>query len=88
MVNEGSLLKVVLDAQVTFDTDAQGKARQAILRRNGLDRLAKRIDDAQAAVWIAALAKKAQGSNARARVGGRTEPPHRGSSDWVGPATN
>ena len=50
-------LKVV-DAQVAFDTDAQGKATQLTLHQNGRDMVAKRIDDAQAAALAAALAKR------------------------------
>jgi D-alanyl-D-alanine-carboxypeptidase/D-alanyl-D-alanine-endopeptidase len=50
-------LKVV-DAQVTFDTDAQGRATQATLHQNGRDQVAKRIDQAQAAEQAAALAMK------------------------------
>jgi D-alanyl-D-alanine-carboxypeptidase/D-alanyl-D-alanine-endopeptidase len=50
-------LKVV-DAQVTFDTDAQGNTTQVTLHQNGRDAVAKRIDEAQAAALAAALAKK------------------------------
>lgn len=50
-------LKVV-DAQITFDTDAQGQATQAILHQNGRDQTAKRIDEAQAAALLAAVAKR------------------------------
>jgi D-alanyl-D-alanine-carboxypeptidase/D-alanyl-D-alanine-endopeptidase len=50
-------LKVV-DAQVAFDTVAQGKATQLTLHQNGRDMVAKRIDDAQAAALAAALAKR------------------------------
>jgi D-alanyl-D-alanine-carboxypeptidase/D-alanyl-D-alanine-endopeptidase len=52
-------LKVV-DAQLTFDTDAQGKATQATLHQNGRDMMAKRIDQAQADAVAAALAKRVQ----------------------------
>jgi serine-type D-Ala-D-Ala carboxypeptidase/endopeptidase len=47
-----------VDAQWTFDTDAQGHATQAILHQNGRDMAAKRIDEAQAAALLAALAKR------------------------------
>jgi CubicO group peptidase (beta-lactamase class C family) len=50
-------LKVV-DAQLTFNTDAQGKATEAILHQNGRDATAKRIDEAQAAAMAAAVAKR------------------------------
>jgi D-alanyl-D-alanine-carboxypeptidase/D-alanyl-D-alanine-endopeptidase len=50
-------LKLV-DAQLTFDTDAQGKATQVTLHQNGRDMPAKRIDEAQAAASVAALEKK------------------------------
>jgi CubicO group peptidase (beta-lactamase class C family) len=50
-------LKVV-DAQLTFDTDAQGKATQLTLHQNGADIAAKRIDEAQASALAAALAKR------------------------------
>jgi hypothetical protein len=32
-----------MDAQITFDTDAQGNATQLTLRQGGRDQLAKRI---------------------------------------------
>jgi D-alanyl-D-alanine-carboxypeptidase/D-alanyl-D-alanine-endopeptidase len=50
-------LKLV-DAQLTFDTDAQGKATQVTLHQNGRDMPAKRIDEAQAAAASAALEKR------------------------------
>jgi hypothetical protein len=50
-------LKVV-DAQITFDTDAQGKATQLTLHQNGMDMPAKRLDEAQAAALAAAVAKR------------------------------
>jgi D-alanyl-D-alanine-carboxypeptidase/D-alanyl-D-alanine-endopeptidase len=50
-------LKVV-DAQVTFNTDGQGKATEAILHQNGRDQTAKRIDEVQAAALLAAVAKR------------------------------
>jgi len=40
-------LKVV-DAQITFDTDAQGKTTQAVLHQGGRDTAAKRLDEAEA----------------------------------------
>jgi len=48
----------VVDAQLTFDTDAQGKATQVTLHQNGREIQAKRIDEAQAAAEAAALEKK------------------------------
>jgi serine-type D-Ala-D-Ala carboxypeptidase/endopeptidase len=56
-------LKVV-DAQLTFDTDAQGKATQVTLHQNARDTVAKRIDDAQAAALSAALAKRVKDQTA------------------------
>jgi len=50
-------LKVV-DAQLTFNTDAQGKATEVILHQNGRDVTSKRIDEAQASALVAALAKR------------------------------
>ncbi len=50
-------LKVV-DAQLTFNTDAQGKATEAILHQNGRDMTAKRIDEAQAAALATAAARR------------------------------
>jgi len=50
-------LKVV-DAQLTFDTDAQGKATQVTLHQNGSDMPAKRIDQAQADALTAAAEKR------------------------------
>jgi CubicO group peptidase (beta-lactamase class C family) len=39
-------LKVV-DAQLTFDVDAQGKATQVTLHQGGIDQVAKRVDEAE-----------------------------------------
>jgi serine-type D-Ala-D-Ala carboxypeptidase/endopeptidase len=50
-------LKVV-DAQITFDTDPQGKATRLTLHQNGRDTPAKRIDDAEAAALVDVLAKR------------------------------
>lgn len=50
-------LKVV-DAQLSFDTDAQGKATQLTLHQNARDRPARRIDEAEGAALLAALAKR------------------------------
>jgi D-alanyl-D-alanine-carboxypeptidase/D-alanyl-D-alanine-endopeptidase len=47
-----------VDAQWTFETDAQGQATQAILHQNGRDTTAKRIHEAQAGALLAALAKR------------------------------
>jgi len=56
-------LKIV-DAQLTFDTDAEGKATQVILHQNGRDLPAKRIDDAQARALSATLAKRVKDQTA------------------------
>jgi serine-type D-Ala-D-Ala carboxypeptidase/endopeptidase len=50
-------LKVV-DAQLTFTTDAEGKATQVTLHQNEQDMVAQRVDDAQASAVAAALAKR------------------------------
>ena len=47
-----------VDAQWTFDTDAQGQATQVTLHQNGRDVAAKRMDEAKAAALVAALAKR------------------------------
>jgi CubicO group peptidase (beta-lactamase class C family) len=56
--NEKKFFLKVVDAQLIFDTDAQGKATQVTLHQNGRDQPAKRIDEADAAAQAAALAKK------------------------------
>jgi D-alanyl-D-alanine-carboxypeptidase/D-alanyl-D-alanine-endopeptidase len=56
--NERKFFLKVVDAQLTFDVDAQGKATQVTLHQNGRDQTAKRIDEAQAAAQAAALAKR------------------------------
>ena len=56
-------LKIV-DAQLTFDTDAEGKATQVILHQNGRDLPAKRIDAAQATALSATLAKRVKDQTA------------------------
>jgi hypothetical protein len=50
-------LKVV-DAQLTFATDTEGKTTQLTLHQNGRDMAAKRVDDTQASAVAAALAKR------------------------------
>jgi serine-type D-Ala-D-Ala carboxypeptidase/endopeptidase len=45
-------LKVV-DAQISFDTDAQGKVTQLVLHWNGKDMPAKRLDEGEAAAAVA-----------------------------------
>jgi D-alanyl-D-alanine-carboxypeptidase/D-alanyl-D-alanine-endopeptidase len=50
-------LKVV-DAQLTFNVDAQGKATEVVLHQNGRDQSAKRVDEAQASAALAAIAKR------------------------------
>ena len=50
-------LKVV-DAQLTFNVDAQGKATEVVLHQNGRDQAAKRVDEAQASAALAAIAKR------------------------------
>ena len=56
-------LKAV-DAQLAFNTDAQGKASEAILHQNGRDVTLKRIDEAQAAALTEALAKRVKDQTA------------------------
>lgn len=56
-------LKAV-DAQLTFDTDAQGKATQLTLHQNGRDMPAQRIDETQATTLAAALAKRVKDQTA------------------------
>jgi len=56
--SEKSFFLKVVDAQLSFDTDAQGKATQLTLHQNGRDMPAKRIDEAQATAAADALAKK------------------------------
>ena len=56
-------LKIV-DAQLTFDTDAEGKATQVVLHQNGRDLPAKRIDAAQATALSATLAKRVKDQTA------------------------
>ncbi|HEY3836182.1 MAG TPA: serine hydrolase [Bryobacteraceae bacterium] len=50
-------LKVV-DAQITFDVDAEGKATQLTLHQNGRDMPAKRISEEQVTALKAALEKR------------------------------
>jgi D-alanyl-D-alanine-carboxypeptidase/D-alanyl-D-alanine-endopeptidase len=50
-------LKVV-DAQIVFDTDAEGKATQLTLHQNGRDTTARRMDEAEAAALVAAKEKR------------------------------
>jgi len=50
-------LKAV-DAQLTFTNDAQGTATQVTLHQNGRDMAAKRVDEAEAAALLAAVAKR------------------------------
>ena len=54
----GKFFVKVVDAQLTFDSDAQGKVTQLILHQGGRDMPAKRIDEAQATALAAALAKR------------------------------
>ena len=56
-------LKVV-DAQITFDVDAEGKATLLTLHQNGRDTRAKRISDEQAAAAKAALDKRVKDQTA------------------------
>ncbi len=50
----------VVDAQVTFKVDAQGKATELINHQNGTDHPAKRIDDAEAKRMADEAAAKAE----------------------------
>jgi hypothetical protein len=52
-------LKVV-DAQLTFDLDAQGAVTQATLHQNGRDTVAKRLTDAEAKSAQEAIEKRAK----------------------------
>jgi CubicO group peptidase (beta-lactamase class C family) len=52
-------LKVV-DAQITFDVDSQGRATQLTLHQNGMDHSAKRLDDAVAKRMTDEAAAKAE----------------------------
>ncbi len=54
----GKFFVKVVDAQLTFDSDAQGNVTQLILHQGGRDMPAKRIDEAQATALAAALAKR------------------------------
>ena len=56
-------LKVV-DAQLTFDVDAQGAATQVTLHQNGRDQPAKRIDEAEARRSADELAKRVKDQTA------------------------
>jgi hypothetical protein len=56
--NERKLFLKVVDAQLTFDVDAQGAATQVTLHQNGRDQVAKRIDEAQAKRAADELAKR------------------------------
>ncbi len=56
--SEGTFFLKVVDAQLTFDTDAQGKATQVTLHQNGTDMVAKRMDEGQASAVAAAQAKR------------------------------
>jgi len=55
---DGKFFLKAVEAQVTFNTDAQGKATEAILHQNGRSTTAKRVDGAQAAASLAAVAKR------------------------------
>ena len=65
-------LKVV-DAQVTFDTDPQGKTTKAILHQGGRDRVAKRLDEAEAK--LAAVQAAARADTVAKRVKDQTQSP-------------
>jgi CubicO group peptidase (beta-lactamase class C family) len=52
-------LKVV-DAQIAFEVDSQGKATQLTLHQNGMDHSAKRLDDAEAKRMTDEAAAKAE----------------------------
>lgn len=51
---EGKFFFKVVDAQLSFGVDAEGKATQVTLHQNGRDQVAKRADAAQAAKVVAA----------------------------------
>jgi CubicO group peptidase (beta-lactamase class C family) len=60
----GKFFLKVVDAQLTFNTDAQGKATEAILHQGGRDMTAKRIDEAQLSALLAAVAKRVKDQTA------------------------
>ncbi len=55
---EGEFFLKVVDAQLSFASDNDGKVTQATLHQNGRDQVAKRVDAAQAAAAQAAVAKR------------------------------
>jgi hypothetical protein len=55
---EGKFFLKVVDAQLTFPAGAEDKAPEVVLHQGGRDRVAKRIDDAQASVVQTALATR------------------------------
>jgi len=46
--NERQFFLKEFDAEITLETDSQGRAQQLTLHQNGTDQLARRLDDAQA----------------------------------------
>ena len=60
----GKFFLKVVDAQLTFNTDAQGKATEAVLHQGGRDMTAKRIDEAQVSALLAAVAKRVKDQTA------------------------
>ncbi len=63
---EGNFFLKVVDAQLTFNTDSQGKATEVMLHQNGRNTTAKRIDETQAAALLAAVAKRFKDQTAAA----------------------
>jgi CubicO group peptidase (beta-lactamase class C family) len=55
---EGKFFLKVVDAQLSFDSDVQGKVTQVTLHQGGRDQVAKRIDEAQATALQAAVATR------------------------------
>jgi D-alanyl-D-alanine-carboxypeptidase/D-alanyl-D-alanine-endopeptidase len=61
---EGKFFLKVVDAQLTFPTGSEDKAAEVVLHQGGRDRVAKRIDEAQAATMQAAIAARIQDQRA------------------------
>ena len=57
---EGKFFLKVVDAQLTFNTDAGGKVTQVVLHQNGMEQVAKRVDQAAVDAQAAAAAKRYQ----------------------------
>jgi hypothetical protein len=62
--SEGEFFYKIVDAQITFETDPQGRATGLVLHQNGADMPAPRIDAANAEQINAAVAVKVQSQTA------------------------